>query len=158
MRLKQWRTDRKLTIAGMARALGIQGVNPGGTLARIEAGSRQPDAEMVERIGFLTGGAVTPADMHAVRLDWLKANRPEKFDGSSQDDGSSRVVPPAGADLSSAPAFSSQPRATTASVATGSPARAGEACVPTRSEPAAPDVCLDVLTADGGGTISEAAE
>jgi len=43
------------------------------------SGERQPDADMVERIVRLTGGTVTAADMHAVRLAWLKANRPEKF-------------------------------------------------------------------------------
>lgn len=63
----------------MARMLGISGVNPGGTLARIEAGSRQPDADMVERIAILTDKNVGAADMHAVRLAWLKKNRPEKF-------------------------------------------------------------------------------
>lgn len=68
-----------MSLAETARALGITGVNPGGTLARIEVGSRQPDADMIERIGRLTEGSVTPEDMHAVRLDWLKANRPEKF-------------------------------------------------------------------------------
>lgn len=59
--------------------LGITGVNPGGTLARIEAGSRQPDADMVERIEATTGGGVLACDMHAARLAWLKTNRPEKF-------------------------------------------------------------------------------
>ncbi len=67
----------------MARGLGISGVNPGGTLARIEAGARQPDADMIERIETFTDGAVAAADMHRVRLDWLKAHRPEKFVGRS---------------------------------------------------------------------------
>lgn len=59
--------------------LGITGVNPGGTLARIEAGSRQPDADMVERIDRFTDSAVSATDMHRVRLAWLKINRPEKY-------------------------------------------------------------------------------
>lgn len=79
MQLREWRLDRKLGFAETARALGIEGVNPGGTLARIEIGSRQPDADMIERIVTLTAGAVSAADMHAVRLAWLKDNRPEKF-------------------------------------------------------------------------------
>lgn len=79
MQLKAWRSERVQGIAQTARALGISGINPGGTLARIENGSRQPDADMVERIVALTDGVVTAADMHAVRLAWLKANRPEKF-------------------------------------------------------------------------------
>ncbi|WP_406871597.1 helix-turn-helix transcriptional regulator [Aminobacter sp. P9b] len=79
MRLRDWRTHKKLGFAELARALGIEGVNPGGTLARMETGCRQPDADMVERIVRFTDGAVTAEDMHAVRLAWLKANRPEKF-------------------------------------------------------------------------------
>lgn len=79
MRLLEWRTDRGQSCTQTARALGISGINPGGTLARIENGSRQPDADMVERIVALTDGAVTAADMHAVRLAWLKVNRPDKF-------------------------------------------------------------------------------
>lgn len=66
--------------------LGISGVNPGGTLARIEAGSRQPDADMVERIEGLTEGEVAASDMHAVRLTWLKMHRPEKFHRDRQAD------------------------------------------------------------------------
>lgn len=79
MLLRVWRLDRKLGFAETARALGIEGVNPGGTLARIENGSRQPDADMIERIMTLTDGTVTAADMHGIRLAWLKDNRPEKF-------------------------------------------------------------------------------
>lgn len=81
MSLREWRLVRKLGLAETARALGISGVNPGGTLARIEVGSRQPDADMIERIVILTGGAVSADDMHSVRLGWLKTNRPEKFLG-----------------------------------------------------------------------------
>lgn len=79
MLLRDWRNRTGLGLAKTARMLGIGGVNPGGTLTRIEAGSRQPDADMVERIELATGGAVTSADMHAVRLAWLKRHRPEKF-------------------------------------------------------------------------------
>lgn len=79
MRLVDWRLSRKLSAAEAARFFGIGGVNPGRTLARIEAGERQPDADMIERICLLTDGLVSPHDMHATRLDWLKANRPEKF-------------------------------------------------------------------------------
>lgn len=79
MELKAWRIREKQSLAATARALGIAGVNPGGTLMRIEAGSRPSDADMVDRIESLTNGEVTAGDMHAVRLMWLKANRPEKF-------------------------------------------------------------------------------
>lgn len=79
MDLKSWRHKQNLGLAETARALGIGGVNPGGTLGRIEVGSRSPDADMVERIERLTDGSVTAADMHATRLSWLKVNRPEKF-------------------------------------------------------------------------------
>ena len=79
MLLRDWRSKEGYGLAALARMLGICGVNPGGTLARIETGSRQPDADMVERIAKLTDGVVTALDMHAVRLAWLKRNRPEKF-------------------------------------------------------------------------------
>ena len=78
MMLRTWRLSKELSVAETARSLGIDGVNPGGTLARIELGTRQPDADMVERIILFTGGEVTAADMHAVRLAWLRENRPDK--------------------------------------------------------------------------------
>lgn len=79
MTLTDWRARNEFGFAETARALGIEGVNPGGTLARIERGERRPDADMVERITVLTGGEVTPGDMHRVRLEWLREHRPEKF-------------------------------------------------------------------------------
>jgi hypothetical protein len=48
---------------------------------RLESGELPSDADMVERIAQLTGGAIAAAEMHAVRLAWLKANRPERFAG-----------------------------------------------------------------------------
>jgi hypothetical protein len=80
MQMRDWISSRNLTFAETARALGIEGKNPGATLARIAAGTRQPEADLVERITALTDGEVTEADMHAVRLAWLKENRPEKFE------------------------------------------------------------------------------
>lgn len=85
MLLTDWRTQQKLSFAEMARALGIGGINPGATLARIERGERRPDADMIERIYVFTDGAVTAADMHAVRLAWLRANHPERFSASQGD-------------------------------------------------------------------------
>jgi transcriptional regulator with XRE-family HTH domain len=71
--------ENGLTVAAAARRFGISGVNPGRTLDRIMSGERQPDADMISRIIEITAGAVTAADMHATRLDWLKTNRPERF-------------------------------------------------------------------------------
>lgn len=85
MLLTDWRTQQKLSFAEMARALGIGGINPGATLARIERGERRPDADMVERISVFTDGAVTASDMHTVRLAWLRANHPERFIASQGD-------------------------------------------------------------------------
>ncbi|WP_420406938.1 hypothetical protein [Hoeflea sp.] len=79
MRLIDWITAEKLTVASAAREIGIGGVNPGRTLDRIATGERQPDADMVARIEKMTDGRVTATDMYATRLAWLKANRPEKF-------------------------------------------------------------------------------
>jgi hypothetical protein len=79
MMLSIWISENGLTVAAAARRFGIGGVNPGRTLDRIMSGERQPDADMISRIIEITDGAVTAADMHATRLDWLKANRPERF-------------------------------------------------------------------------------
>lgn len=106
--LKEWRINSGMTQAECAKALGLLG--GARSFQRIEAGETGADADMVERICILTAGAVTPADMHAVRLNWLKANRPEKFEGSSPDgvphDASAPVGPDA-AETQSGPAFSS---------------------------------------------------
>lgn len=77
--LKSWRARQGFSLAHAARMFGIGGVNPGATLARIEAGSRQPDADMIHRIETVTERAVVASDMHNVRLEWLRKNRPEKF-------------------------------------------------------------------------------
>lgn len=79
MMLQDWIAREGLTVTAAARRLGIGGVNPGRTLDRIISGERQPDADMVARIELVTDGAVTAQDMHAVRLAWLRENRPEKF-------------------------------------------------------------------------------
>ncbi|WP_283800079.1 helix-turn-helix transcriptional regulator [Nitratireductor sp. GZWM139] len=79
MQLRDWRKQRKMSAAETARSLGIAGVNPGGTIARIEVGSRRPDADMVQRIHDLTGGLVSALDMHETRLAWLRQNRPDRF-------------------------------------------------------------------------------
>lgn len=81
--LRDWRVEKGFGLTEMARHLGIEGVNPGGTYVRIEAGSRQPDADMIERIIRFTDGAVTAAHMHETRLAWLRENRPDKFDASA---------------------------------------------------------------------------
>lgn len=79
MNLRDYRLSKGLTRAEMARRLGIEGVNPSGTYVRIEVGSRQADAVMIERIIRLTDRVVSAADMHETRLCWLRSNRPDKF-------------------------------------------------------------------------------
>jgi len=79
MKLSAWIEEAGLSVAAAARNLGIEGVNPGRTLDRIASGERQPDADVVARIEAMTGGMVTAGDMHATRLDWLRANRPDRF-------------------------------------------------------------------------------
>lgn len=73
--LRAWRATKSKSLKDVAESLGVNVT----TVARWELGAMLPDADMVERIERLTGSAVTAADMHAVRLTWLKANRPEKF-------------------------------------------------------------------------------
>jgi len=62
-----------------AFANSFKGARSSRTLARIVSGAVMPDADMVARIEVLTGNSVTASDMHATRLAWLRANRPEKF-------------------------------------------------------------------------------
>lgn len=80
MELKAWRKLNQLTVEDLAHALGPS--RSARSISRAENGENHPDADMVARIQNVTDGAVTAADMHATRLTWLKANRPEKFDGA----------------------------------------------------------------------------
>lgn len=73
--LRIFRTAKGFTLGEAASLLGVHKT----TVLRIETGELQPDADMIERIEKLSEGAVTAADMHATRLAWLKANRPDKF-------------------------------------------------------------------------------
>lgn len=79
MRLHDWRSEKGLTAAECGRRLCMTDANPSKAFQRVEQGERIADADMVERIGAMTEGCVTAADMHATRLAWLKANRPERF-------------------------------------------------------------------------------
>jgi predicted transcriptional regulator len=77
MSLKSWRQKQGLTVDALAAALGNI-VTPR-NVYRYETGEIAADADMIDRIEFLTSGAVTAQDMHLTRLNWLRANRPEKF-------------------------------------------------------------------------------
>ena len=77
MLLKDWRIEAGKRQGECAAALGLDG--GARSFQRIETGENKADADLVERISDLTAGIVTPADMHVVRLAWLRANRPEKF-------------------------------------------------------------------------------
>lgn len=78
MFLSDWISEARLSDAEAARGLGIGGINPGRTLARIIKGERPADADMIHRIELFTNGKVGADDMHAARLAWLRANRPDK--------------------------------------------------------------------------------
>lgn len=77
MRLRDWRIVHGKSQGECAVALGLCG--GARSFQRIETGENKADADMVERIEALTDGAVTASEMHSVRLEWLKANRPDKF-------------------------------------------------------------------------------
>lgn len=76
MQLKQWRLTQEKTLEECATLLGVGGAR---TYQRYECGENRADADLVDVIANVTHGAVTPADMHEVRLAWLRANRPDKF-------------------------------------------------------------------------------
>jgi DNA-binding transcriptional regulator YdaS (Cro superfamily) len=73
--LRKWSSGPGASLTWLAEQLNVSV----STVSRWVTGETLPDADMVARIGELTGGAVTAHDMHQVRLAWLKANRPEKF-------------------------------------------------------------------------------
>lgn len=75
--LKNWRTSQRKSQGECALALGMRG--GARSFQRIETGESSADADVVELIAILTDGAVTAADMHEVRLAWLREHRPEKF-------------------------------------------------------------------------------
>lgn len=78
MELKAWRLDAGKSQGECATALRLEG--GARSFQRIETGQNKADADLVERIGAMTQGAVGAADMHATRLDWLRLNRPERFE------------------------------------------------------------------------------
>ncbi|WP_027488482.1 helix-turn-helix domain-containing protein [Allorhizobium undicola] len=67
-----------MTLDACAKALGIGHAR---NYQRYESGAHSPDAPIIQKIMRLTNGAVTPEDMHADRIDWLKANKPAVFEG-----------------------------------------------------------------------------
>lgn len=73
MDFKAWRLSKGLSLADVAGRLGIAGANPSREVQRIETGEARPDADLVQAIGRLTGGAVGADDLMAARLLWLKA-------------------------------------------------------------------------------------
>jgi len=76
MKLTQWRLTQIKTLTECAVLFGLASAR---TYQRYETGETRADADLVEIIVRRTGGQVTATDMHATRLDWLKANRPERF-------------------------------------------------------------------------------
>jgi transcriptional regulator with XRE-family HTH domain len=78
--LKDWRTSKELSQGECAGLLGLAG--GARSFQRLETGENKADSDMVEKIMKLTGGAVSAQDMHDVRLTWLRANQPERFEGA----------------------------------------------------------------------------
>lgn len=74
MRLREWRQTQKYSLTEMANRTGFGNSM---TWWRYEVGEHRVDAPVVERIVAVTNGQVTAQDMHEVRLEWLKANKPD---------------------------------------------------------------------------------
>lgn len=85
MNFRTWLKDNHVTLAQAATRLRVRGRGPATTVKRWADGAVRADADTVERIVRMTEGAVTAQDMHKTRLDWLRANKPERFDDG--DDG-----------------------------------------------------------------------
>ena len=73
MELKEWRIAKGWSQGQLGEALGFPAESRASQAERIENGKIKVDADLGEAIGRLTGGAVTPVDMQATRLAWLKA-------------------------------------------------------------------------------------
>lgn len=80
MLLKEWRLTRDKTLGEMAALLGIENAR---TYQRYEDGENRADAHIVERIRSVTNNDVGVIDIHAQRLEWLRANRPDLFPEST---------------------------------------------------------------------------
>lgn len=73
MLLADWRKEQGWTLARLGEELGVSGKSPAETVRRWETGESRPDADIVARIEEVSEGKVTAADMHEVRLAWLKS-------------------------------------------------------------------------------------
>ncbi|WP_371833438.1 helix-turn-helix domain-containing protein [Ferirhizobium litorale] len=71
MLLRDWREQNGWTLARLAAALDLPSERSVGTVQRWETGKSRPEADVIERIETVTGGAVTVADMHETRLAFL---------------------------------------------------------------------------------------
>jgi DNA-binding transcriptional regulator YdaS (Cro superfamily) len=73
MKLNDWISDvAKITPAEFAGRIGVTRQ----AMSRYCAGERMPDAHMVEKIEKATKGAVTVADLHEMRLSYLRSLDP----------------------------------------------------------------------------------
>jgi hypothetical protein len=70
MNIRDWRISEKLTVPAILARLDLQVTER--TWHRMERGQTPVDADVVERIVAMTGGAVTVQDMHDLRLEFLK--------------------------------------------------------------------------------------
>lgn len=115
MNFRTWLKNNQMTLAEAATRLRVRGRGPATTVKRWADGAVRADADTVERIVQMTKSAVTAQDMHQTRLDWLRANKPERFDdgdGGESGGGSGCDVrpfdPPAAAPLYDEP-FTASP-------------------------------------------------
>lgn len=92
MSLKQWRAETGTGLGPVAEFCNVQI----STVSRWENGEILPDADAIDRLGRFTGGLVTADDMHRTRLEWLRANRPDKFtdDGGRAAEAGEGIPPP----------------------------------------------------------------
>lgn len=102
MLLAEWRKSQSLSCGEVAAALGDR--CDATSVWNWETGRARPDADVTELLIQLSNGNVTPSDMHAARLAWLKANRPEKFHAGEASQGAGDAGPAADRDEDAGPA------------------------------------------------------
>lgn len=68
---KHWREQTGISLAELARRLGVAGKNPARTYQRYETGERAAPAAIIQRFREISHDAVRAEDWHEARLAWL---------------------------------------------------------------------------------------
>lgn len=82
MKLKSYRTAKKLSLAQLAAKIGVANES---VVRRYETGARMPRPEIIEKIWSVTDGKVDFNDHLEARREWIAARQaqPSSLDGAT---------------------------------------------------------------------------